>query len=154
MENRKRIELRAEGYSMYPYIRPGDICCFVPPRHPLKKGQIALVVSPREILFSHRLIAYRTVDGQLAYSFRGDMNPHPDEPAAPHQVVGVLDSIIRNGKRVDERQRGRRFWSWIMVRFHLFFRVIGFLGLMRDADREIMEIHRRRIYGFRNPKRL
>lgn len=80
------------------------------------------------------------------------MNPHPDEPAAEEQLVGVLAYLIRNGKRVDEERRSRKIWSWIMVKFQLFFRVIGYLMLMADADRETMAMHRRRMYGFRNPK--
>lgn len=154
MDARKRIDLRAEGYSMYPYIRPGDICRFVPPRHPLRKGQVVLVVSPRGILVSHRLIACKTENGQPVYIFRGDMNPHPDQPASPQQVVGVLEALVRNGKVVDEQRRGRKVWAWIMVRFRLVFRAIGYLMLMADADREILEKHRRRIYGFRNPEGL
>jgi len=152
METRKKVELRAAGYSMYPYIRPGDICRFEPPRHPLRKGQVALVVSPRGVLFSHRLIGLKRKNGRLVYIFRGDTNPHPDAPCVPEQVVGVLTSLVRHGKRVDERRVGRMVWSWTMVKFHLFFRVIGHLLRLADGDRETIAMHRRRMYGFRNPK--
>ena len=152
METRKMIELRAAGYSMYPYIRPGDICRFEPPRHPLRKGQVALVVSPRGVLFSHRLIGIKRVNGRLVYILRGDTNPHPDAPCAPEQVVGVLTSLVRKGKRVDERRTGRLVWSWIMVKFNLFFRAIAHLLRLADGDRETLALHRRRTYGFRNPE--
>ncbi len=147
-----QVQLQAEGFSMYPYIRPGDICCFAPFKDPLKAGRIGLVVSPRGILFSHRLLSAKSSEEGTLYFFRGDLNPHPDEPVTEAQIVGVLTALVRKGKVLDENRLARRFWSALAVRLQYLFRFIAYLSLVIDTDRETTSFHRRRIHGFRNPK--
>jgi len=126
MKEKGGIRLRASGYSMYPYIRPGDICRFERTGHPLRPGQIGLVVSDKGILYSHRLhrIGYQS---GFVYQFRGDMNPAYDNPVRPYQVIGIMTELDRKGKILPEGQRSRRMWAVTAMRGVLFFRLCAFL---------------------------
>ena len=116
MARKGEIRLRASGFSMYPYVAPGDVCRFGPPHKPPLIGQVCLVACSSGILYSHRLHRIeRGADGDW-YLFRGDANRHYDEPVRLERVIGVLADVRRRGTPLSERDRARRLWSWLAVR--------------------------------------
>jgi hypothetical protein len=116
MEKNGQVNLPASGYSMYPYIIPGDICEFRPINGKLKEGQIGLVVSDEGIVYSHRLHQISRMGSVIKYFFRGDANRTYYISVYRSQIIGVLTELNRNGKRIDEVQWTRRLWSFMAVR--------------------------------------
>lgn len=152
METKGHVTLRAEGNSMYPYIRPGDFCRFVPLEQPLRIGQIGLVASERGVLYSHRLLAVNRSATGVIYRFGGDLNRWDDEPVAPERVIGVLAELTRGTTVIAENRLLRRIWSRWAVRFRYGFSRMSYgiylLGTVRDAIRW----NGRKSHGFRNAK--
>jgi hypothetical protein len=116
MKKNGQVNLPASGYSMYPYIIPGDICEFRPINGKLNEGQILLVVSDDGILYSHRLHQIIRMGSGIKYFLRGDANPNYDASVYRSQIIGVLTELNRDGKRIDEVHWTRRLWSSIAVR--------------------------------------
>ncbi|PJN91806.1 signal peptidase I [Bacillus sp. mrc49] len=85
------IHLPAQGSSMYPFIKNGEICSFneCDPIH-LKKGDIVLFYTSSNRLIAHRY--YKELkDGQRRqYLFKGDTNICFDEAIYREQMVGKL----------------------------------------------------------------
>lgn len=74
------LELPAEGTSMYPLIKRGDICRFTSIKHsPLKRGDIVLFESPANKLIAHRLLNCSYVQEEECYIFKGDTNYGVDD---------------------------------------------------------------------------
>ena len=64
-----RLELAADGRSMYPLIRPGDACRFAPcDASELRKGDVALYYAETGRLVAHRLIGTVEPDGTVVPS--------------------------------------------------------------------------------------
>jgi hypothetical protein len=150
MRTKGQVALRAEGYSMYPYIRPGDVCHFSPLDPPLRAGQIGLVVSERGVLFSHRLIKVNRSAAGVTYCFRGDLNRRNDEPVGEDRIIGVLTALSRKGSKLDENRRARRIWSWLAVRFRLGLRCIAYVAHAAGFGRNADNWNRRSEDGFRD----
>jgi hypothetical protein len=128
MQHKGEVRLRASGYSMYPYILPGDICRFMPFKTLPAIGQVCLVASDSGILFPHRL--HRIIKDQrdIRYIFRGDTNRVYDPSVTPEQVIGILIELKRHKTTLPENRLLRRVWSFVAVRLKtlmLPFVVIG-----------------------------
>jgi signal peptidase len=105
------IDLPAHGYSMFPFIRKGDICRFIvcePSK--LKKGDVVLFQSSKGQLVAHRFYQVASVNNEKRYLFKGDTNLGLDEPICSEQMIGKLDKIRRN--RLTFRVRGVAAFVW------------------------------------------
>ncbi|WP_114744548.1 S24 family peptidase [Falsibacillus pallidus] len=90
-----KITLPATGNSMFPYIRRGDSCTFIPfEPDELKRGDIALFHQIDGRLVAHRFF-YVHHD---QYLFKGDSNQGFDHVVAKEQLIGKLVSIKRNNR--------------------------------------------------------
>ncbi len=85
------ITLPAQGSSMYPFIKNGEVCNFTVclPSY-LKKGDIVLFYASSSRLIAHRYYKELKDDGKRRYLFKGDTNVCFDEPIYPEQIVGKL----------------------------------------------------------------
>jgi signal peptidase len=128
MREQGKVVLKASGFSMYPYIRPGDICRFAPLRRPLRTGEIGLVVSDRGLLYSHRLQEVVQDATGIRYRFRGDFNPHYDNPVGPDRIVGILTGVLRKGRTLRETRPGRQLWAAAAVKGSTAFRICAWLA--------------------------
>lgn len=115
MREKGMVMLRASGCSMFPYIRPGDVCRFEPASHPLRAGTVGLVVSDRGVLYAHRLHRVSGKAAPFVYRFRGDRNVHFDNPVSQERVIGVLTVLHRDGRTLQESRPVRRAWSALAV---------------------------------------
>lgn len=96
----KTLKVRAEGYSMYPTIRPGSVILIEPVAagDPLVPGEI--IAWKRESgLVVHRLIRiYRNNDVVFLFT-RGDSCRFEDKPVTPGQIAGRVTGISdKDGK--------------------------------------------------------
>lgn len=102
-----RVRLRAGGASMQPYLRDGDVLLIGAPARPLKTGDVAAFMAPPDgALLVHRLIGVR--DGSLR--FKGDGVRFVDPPVRAEDVLGIVLSVERAGRKVGfAGRKGRRF---------------------------------------------
>ncbi len=83
---------------MSPFIRHSDVITVRPvKRADLRKGAVAAYVRPADgRLAVHRIVG-RTEGG---YVLKGDHEPIADNPVAVSGILGVVDRVERNGRRI------------------------------------------------------
>jgi signal peptidase I len=111
-----RILLPAQGKSMYPFIRQGDICHFeaCDPAG-FKKGDVVLFTSGLNQLIAHRFIKEINKDNQSFYLFKGDTNLLFDEPIDQEQIIGRMTAIERKNKTVNLKNMWSNLWSLLII---------------------------------------
>lgn len=124
------VRFRAEGGSMSPFLRAGDLAT-VEPLAPseltarLRPGDVLLYERRSGVLRLHRFSRWiRTGDAAPALRVRGDAPGQTAEVVLPERVLGVLTSFERDGRIRDPR---RPLWRlgglwWPRVRNRLPFR--------------------------------
>jgi len=92
------IDLPAEGNSMYPLIRQGNVCRFMNcDPLTLQKGDIILFHAVSGQLVAHRFIERILVKNSLLFRIKGDTNLGFDQPIRQEQILGKL-LYIKKGK--------------------------------------------------------
>lgn len=110
----------AEGNSMYPFIREGEVCRFdwCEPSL-LKKGDTALFLSASERLVAHRFSHSESRNDWELYVFKGDANLGFDEPIAERQIIGKLTSIQKRHVKLKANGLIARIWGSLVLAFPL-----------------------------------
>jgi signal peptidase I len=131
LDEGKTLRIRAEGYSMFPVIKPGNFI-FVEPVTDLVAGDI--IAWKRETGFVvHRLIRVISRDDQLFYITRGDSCANEDTPVMKSQVAGKVIYIEKlSGYRRPVKNRliskfdyiYNRFLVWLLLRFRRVLKII------------------------------
>ena len=112
------IDLPANGNSMYPFIKKGDICRFnnCDPLC-LKKGDVILFCSRTNQLIAHRLHQIKTINHRLYFIVKGDTNLGFDEPLKREQIIGRLSSLQRKGSNKSVHTLPSYILKKIMIHF-------------------------------------
>lgn len=85
----------ARGFSMYPFIKDGDVITVSPLRaHGLRVGEVAAFRSGEDRLVIHRVIAAKGVE----YEVRGDNCPHSDAHVPAESILGVVTRVERRNR--------------------------------------------------------
>jgi len=117
----RTIQIKPQGYSMYPLFVPGRDSAVIAP--PEKSGRDSAVIAPPEksgrqganlryskgdvVLYraeGQKLILHRICrlkkekNGSTAYYMAGDNQSRLEGPVYQEQIKGVLVTVIRNGK--------------------------------------------------------
>lgn len=94
LEDNRQLQFRMKGYSMFPYLRPGD-------RGTVQKCTAA-ELKPGDIIVFYlqsNLVAHRFLHREGEFlTAKGDNNFRPDSPVPVQQLVGKLIAMERNGK--------------------------------------------------------
>lgn len=116
LEAGKAIQIKPQGYSMYPVIVPGRDEAVVQREDParLKRGDVALYRRDGSILVIHR-ICRKTEEG---FYMVGDNQTEIEGPLRPEQIKGKMTALIRKGKRIDVKSPGYRILCsvWLFMR--------------------------------------
>ncbi len=93
------VEFHANGNSMYPTIRDGELITVEPVViSDIKSGDIVLYQNHAGVV-AHRVVyAKQSNQGQLL--LRGDASNSFDAPVMPHQILGKVISTERAGKKI------------------------------------------------------
>jgi signal peptidase I len=130
----KILRIRAEGYSMYPQIKPGSFLLIEPvvDHSQLRVNEI-IVWKSNKGLVVHRLIRIDNSKKQPIYFTRGDSCLEEDEPMNSNRIVGRITGIFTGVKFETENpvQTGT-----INYRFN---RMTVKLLLIRDKIRSIFD---------------
>ena len=115
-----RLRLRADGTSMLPALRPGDVLDFETCTHAqAQPGEVVLFRRDGRLVI-HRVLA-RNADGLLT---QGDALAQPDAPVAAADVLGRLVGQQRAGRAVPlSRPRRLRMTRWLFGRSTLAARL-------------------------------
>ena len=99
-----KVQLKVAGTSMVPALWPGDMV-LVRRCNPEELRQNSIVVfRQKERLVVHRLMHW----AEDCIVARGDARPRYDEPVKACEVLGCVESVLRNGRPVSMRQS---FWQ-------------------------------------------
>lgn len=98
LEDGKTIQLKPQGYSMYPIWVPGRDQIIVAPikDHKLKRGDVVLFRREGSILVIHRIWKRKGDEFYLV----GDNQSEVEGPIYRPAIKGILVEIIRNGKHI------------------------------------------------------
>jgi signal peptidase len=112
------IDLPAQGTSMFPLIKEGDICTFrsCDPSK-LKKGDIVLFFSSESKLVAHRFYQSKRIDNEQLFLFKGDSNIKEDHPITREHIIGKLAFIKRKRKKISITQFQYEIWSKAILLF-------------------------------------
>ncbi len=115
----KAIQVKPQGYSMYPLFVPGRDEAVIRPvagkqeLRALKRGDVVLYRRKRGILVLHRI--WKT-DGKRFYMV-GDNQSEIEGPLEASQIKGKLEVIIRKGHYIETTDLLYRFltgvWLWL-----------------------------------------
>jgi signal peptidase len=121
LEREGMVDIPSSGISMFPVIRSGDLCRFVPLGGKMPKpGDILLFADREGRLIGHRLLRVEHGPSGTRYILKGDTNRLPDEAVEADRILGVLASITRapageKPRTADANSAPRRWWG-VLVR--------------------------------------
>lgn len=111
-----RIQVKPQGYSMYPVLVPGRDEAIVAPADPakLKRGDVVLYRRDKSILVLHRIWRRQ---GDKFYLV-GDNQKEIEGPLRPDQMKGVMIGMIRKGKKISVKNPVYRLLTgiWLVMR--------------------------------------
>jgi hypothetical protein len=95
------VRIRARGWSMYPFIKHGDVIEVEPVEASLVRiGDIILCCDDEDRLVAHRVVKRSSRDPQATLVTKGDWTPRMDRLVYPEQVLGRAVAVERRGKRI------------------------------------------------------
>lgn len=102
LEQGQEIQLKPQGYSMYPMIIPGrDEAIIRKADHAgLKRGDVVLYRREGGILVLHRICKRKKDEFYMV----GDNQREVEGPLKKEQIKGILTGFVRNGKYVSVKQ--------------------------------------------------
>jgi signal peptidase I len=125
VKKRGSILLPAQGKSMYPFIRQGDICHFEAcDPDTFKRGDVVLFATGLNRLVAHRFIKKIYRFNQSYYLFKGDTNLLFDEPVKPEQIIGKMNAIERKNKAVNPKNMRSNLWSVLIINLPMISRLL------------------------------
>ncbi len=103
------ICFRAEGESMHPTIRHGELVTVAPARPADIEADDIVLCRNRRGIVAHRVVRIEPRGrGGDAFVLCGDAPAAGEEDVAPQQVVGRLVSVVRRGRSIDPGSRPTR----------------------------------------------
>jgi len=136
------IQLRAQGCSMFPTVRRGDVLVIEQASLQSVKVGDVVVTAGESGLVSHRVVAVgKDAEGGLLIT-RGDTSAVDDLPVPESDLLGRVGFVIRNGDRISVPSHLSAIDGAVARTFRRLL----------PAVRPFMEMRRRLQNGFRTPK--
>lgn len=94
------VQTMASGYSMFPFLRKGDILTVEPiPMNKIKRGDV-VVFESEEKWIAHRVIKVDCVEGNIQITTRGDARVSCDPVINKPNYIGLVSTIERDFKKI------------------------------------------------------
>ena len=100
LQLQKLFHLKSQGQSMKPLLFPNDILYYKKAAFPKIKTNDLVMIRKGNNLFTHRII-FKTSRYLIT---KGDNNPQSDGKLYPHQIIGKVIKVKRDGKEFDPNQ--------------------------------------------------
>lgn len=120
------LKVKADGYSMFPAIKPGSVILIEPLQEGLTPLPGEIIAWKRESGFVvHRLVRVAEENNIKSFITRGDSSPYEDPPVSPDQVAGKVIQVetrsgivVASGNELIRKPSYlyNRLMVWIMVR--------------------------------------
>ncbi|RAP77473.1 signal peptidase I [Paenibacillus montanisoli] len=137
------VELPSSGNSMYPIISQGNICRIIAVEpNEISRGDIVLFVSSFQALIGHRLLQVVQRGEEMLYIFKGDANPHSDEPVKFDRIVGKLIEVRKSHIRFHSKHWVFLLWKKMILAapsISILFR--AFLKIKRALKGSAQKVH-------------
>lgn len=105
------VTLRVKGQSMRPFLEGGQDKVVITPLHEVKRGDMVLAeISQRQFVL-HRVVK---INGERI-TLMGDGNLIGTESCDLNDVVGMVGSVIRNGKIINIQSIKCRFYVYLWM---------------------------------------
>jgi signal peptidase I len=125
--------LPVHGISMLPLLHEGDNILISHDLSSVRRGDI-LVFQQADGLVAHRVVRIlKQPDHAQIYLTKGDNCSRFDYPLFEPEVLGRVNSILKNGREYDLTTLGWQFWNSLMATCHLL------LGTFFQAIRQIKQ---------------
>ena len=103
------LRIRAGGYSMYPFIRPGTIILIRPGEDLTDIVPGDIIAWKRELGFVvHRLIRIEKRGNEILYYTRGDSCRYEDRPVTGERIAGKVIRVEDRKNRIKEGDQLRK----------------------------------------------
>ena len=133
IKNGHAVQTLASGYSMFPFLRKGDLLTVEPvSMDKIKRGDV-VVFESEEKWIAHRVISISNFLNTIELTLRGDTRLHKDPIVHLENYVGKVVGFKRNGKDncSMEKTTMKLYSLWIIstgrFRAGLLFSAIQFL---------------------------
>ncbi|MFM2316914.1 MAG: hypothetical protein RLZZ155_1246 [Bacteroidota bacterium] len=94
------VQTFASGYSMFPFLRKGDLLTVEPfSMDKIKRGDV-VVFESEDSWIAHRVIRIQSFDGAIQLRTRGDARISSDPAINKANYVGLVSSIERDSKKI------------------------------------------------------
>ena len=130
----KTVRIRADGYSMFPSIKPGSVIYIEPLTDEQNPAPGDIIAWKRETGFVvHRLIRILREENNIRFITRGDSSVNEDKPVLKEQIAGkVIHTESSSGKRKEARIKHiskpgylyNRLLVWFIIRLYKLSRII------------------------------
>ena len=142
LNKRNCLRFQASGMSMYPAIRDGDILYVRPLNCAMARvGDVIFYKSKAEQLTAHRVIKKVFNTDKKVFIIRGDSNIDRGEEATLEQILGRVEAIERNGRKIILGQGWGRLADVFYVRAAPLFKYFKLIG-----SRAMRQVHGLRLY--------
>ncbi|MCX6332985.1 MAG: signal peptidase I [Bacteroidia bacterium] len=126
------LKVKADGYSMYPSIKPGSVVLIEPLAEGLPPSPGEIIAWKREAgLVVHRLVRIVREGNSISFFTRGDSCAYEDQPIKKEQIAGKvvqLESpdgrILSSGDKLVRKPSYlyNRLIVWVLVRIRRVLR--------------------------------
>jgi signal peptidase len=125
IKNNKWLELPAFGNSMFPFIKQGDHCRFVPlDCSSLTKGDILLYLRKEGQLIAHRFIETQWKNGLRMFLLKGDTNLGFDQPIAEERILGKLIAVQKKRVTITPDHFFAAAWGKMILSFPIISEIL------------------------------
>lgn len=115
LEGNHALQIRTQGFSMFPFLRPGDRCVVEKcPPNTLKQGDI-VVVKKNNQWIAHRLVRIDNRHSQELFICKGDQNQREDQPATANEIVGKVVSFQRGNQHIFLHSTARKLTTFLTL---------------------------------------
>jgi signal peptidase I len=121
------ITLRLSGYSMFPFLREGDVGHIQKCEIDLLKTGDVVVFKHHDKMIAHRLLKKEIINAKLLLITKGDTSLKPDASFDDELYVGKLVSFTRNEKKVN-LQTVFNYWYGYLIAKTSFFNTPFFVA--------------------------
>ena len=113
IKNGHSVQTIASGYSMFPFLRKGDILTVEPiSMDKIKRGDV-VVFESEETWIAHRVIRIQSFDGAIQLTTRGDARISSDPTINKTNYLGLISSIERDSKKISLRSFRKKLDSQV-----------------------------------------
>ncbi len=128
LNNGNMVRFRANGKSMLPFIKDGDILTITPTKpKQLKNGHIAFYQKADGTPTAHRILGKIKENGITIFLIRGDGYVAGKEKVPAKDIIGIITKVERNGIDINQNKitikLATAIWSKIQTIRWFFYRI-------------------------------